>query len=369
MNFKKLTALILVAALFVVNAACSSKDSIESEVTIETSKVTTAATSIAETTEATTTTLETTEESIEETQDTDTSYSIYAPHEISEDQIYFDVGDHILSYWVSLIYFDQGEGVFLRETSSFNETMMLEIIMNSALTYDAHLHRADDDEYTYVCQYCHSIDVNLESRPDHGFSMEYLKIMLSNFFDEDIDYDEIARKLEPGSLYGTYYNDEYNSVSLRCFNPYSLHAEITDTNISDNYYSYLVDFTYMVNGNVCTYNFFWVDEFEEDENHYPRHVSDIATITVTYDMNDEYALGFQITDINVDITNKRPAANPPDPDADVASTSVHRYIRNRNSQVIHDGTCFNLPHEDNRQIVYYTQDELLFHHTCGNCYR
>src|SRR5574344_520673 len=241
--------------------------------------------------EASNTSSETTTSISSETESSVTYESVSAPEGVTREEIYEDVGLVLLCNWSMYYFIDNEDHVYLREYSEFNETMMLEVLFSAyQLFYPAFLHSRPQ-----IFDYCH-IDDNEDSLLYTIQAMHFL-------FGQEISSDEVM-ELIPGTSEDSYYiRYDTDYASIRVNQMVFLGVEITDTNVSDNNYDFMTDFSIVSSDDTsCTYDVYWVpgSTGEHLPNGRPAPVRDIATITVTFDFDDSYDLGFIITDIQVE---------------------------------------------------------------------
>ena len=237
------------------------------------------------------TSIETTNSTSEETEASVTYESVSAPEGLTREEIYEDVGLVLLCNWSKYYFIDNEDHVYLREYSEFNETMMLEVLSSAyQLFYPVIL-----SSRPQIFDYCH-IDDNEDSLLYTIQAMHFL-------FGQEISSDEVM-ELIPGTSDDSYYiRYDTDYASIRVNQMVFLGVEITDTNVSDNNYDFMTDFSIVSSDDTsCTYDVYWVpgSSGEHLPNGRPAPVRDIATITVTFDFDDSYDLGFIITDIQVE---------------------------------------------------------------------
>ena len=223
---------------------------------------------------------------------TSTTYESIEIHEgLTREEIYADVGQTLLLNWSKYYFLDNENHVYLREYSEFNETMMLEILYNSYL----YVPDSFMTSRTQTFDYCH-IDDNEDSFLYTIQAMHFL-------FGQEISAEEVMA-LIPGTSDDSYYiRYDTDYASIRANQMVFLGVEITDTNVSDNNYDFMTYFSIVSSDDTsCTYDVYWVSgsSGEHLPNGRPAPVRDIATITVTFDFDDSYDLGFIITDIQVE---------------------------------------------------------------------
>ncbi len=241
--------------------------------------------------EASNTSSETTTSISSETESSVTYESVSAPEGVTREEIYEDVGLVLLCNWSMYYFIDNEDHVYLREYSEFNETMMLEVLFSAyQLFYPAFPHSRPQ-----IFDYCH-IDDNEDSLLYTIQAMHFL-------FGQEISSDEVM-ELIPGTSDDSYYiRYDTDYASIRVNQMVFLGVEITDTNVSDNNYDFMTYFSIVSSDDTsCTYDVYWVSgsSGEHLPNGRPAPVRDIATITVTFDFDDSYDLGFIITDIQVE---------------------------------------------------------------------
>ena len=248
-------------------------------------------TETSEVSETSTTSLEITPSTSSETESSITYESVSAPEGLTREEIYEDVGWVLLCNWSKYYFIDNEDHVYLREYSEFNETMMLEVLFSAyQLFYPAFPHSRPQ-----IFDYCH-IDDNEDSLLYTIQAMHFL-------FGQEISSDEVM-ELIPGTSDDSYYiRYDTDYASIRVNQMVFLGVEITDTNVSDNNYDFMTYFSIVSSDDTsCTYDVYWVSgsSGEHLPNGRPAPVRDIATITVTFDFDDSYDLGFIITDIQVE---------------------------------------------------------------------
>lgn len=225
---------------------------------------------------------------------TSTTYESIEIHEgLTREEIYADVGQTLLLNWSKYYFLDNENHVYLREYSEFNETMMLEILYNSYLYVPDSIMTSR----TQTFDYCH-IDDNEDSFLYTIQAMHFL-------FGQEISAEEVMA-LIPGTSddsYTTRYDMVCASLRRAYVSLIDICAEITDTNVADNNYDFMTDYSIISSDDTsCTYDVYWVPGSSGE--HLPNGrfapVRDIATITVTFDFDDSYDLGFIITNIQVE---------------------------------------------------------------------
>ena len=255
------------------------------------SSIMTESTESSESGEASNTSSETTTSISSETESSVTYESVSVPEGVTREEIYEDVGLVLLCNWSKYYFIDNEDHVYLREYSEFNETMMLEVLSSAYQLFSpAFLHSRPQ-----IFDYCH-IDDNEDSLLYTIQAMHFL-------FGQEISSDEVM-ELIPGTSDDSYYiRYDTDYASIRVNRMVFLGVEITDTNVSDNNYDFMTDFSIVSSDDTsCTYDVYWVpgSTGEHLPNGRPAPVRDIATITVTFDFDDSYDLGFIITDIQVE---------------------------------------------------------------------
>ncbi len=239
---------------------------------------------------------ETPTESSSDTTETETSitYESYAiPEGLSRDEIYWDVGYTLLTAWSQIYYIDSDRHIYLREYSEFNETMMLEVLFLGAFLYIPPTLSGRPQ----IFDYCHMAEGQT--------SIDYTIQAMHFLFDCEISREQIEELLSVSEddLFWTQYYDSNGSLSCGYISLRDIEVEITDTNVEDNNYAFTTDCSIVSSDDTsCTYDVYWTPissgEHLPDGRFAP--VRDIVTITVTFDFNDSYDLGFIITDIQVE---------------------------------------------------------------------
>ena len=237
------------------------------------------------------TSIETTNSTSEETEASITYESVSAPEGVTREEIYEDVGLVLLCNWSKYYFIDNEDHVYLREYSEFNETMMLEVLSSAYQLFFPDILSSRPQ----IFDYCH-IDDNEDSLLYTIQAMHFL-------FGQEISSDEVM-ELIPGTSDDSYYiRYDTDYASIRVNQMVFLGVEITDTNVSDNNYDFMTYFSIVSSDDTsCTYDVYWGPGSSGE--HLPNGrfapVRDIATITVTFDFDDSYDLGFIITDIQVE---------------------------------------------------------------------
>ena len=250
-------------------------------------------TETSEVSETSTTSLEITPSTSSETESSITYESVSAPEGLTREEIYADVGQTLLLDWSKYYFLDNENHVYLREYSEFNETMMLEILYNSYLYVPDSIMTSR----TQTFDYCH-IDDNEDSFLYTIQAMHFL-------FGQEISAEEVMA-LIPGTSEDSYvmrYDEGYDSIISARVSLIDISAEITDTNVAEGNYDFTTDCSIVsYDDTSCTYDVYWVPGSSGE--HLPNGrfapVRDIATITVTFDFDDAYDLGFIITNIQVE---------------------------------------------------------------------
>ena len=286
---KKRNLIVLLLCISILLSGCNSvEDSTISSVSSFATSDTTTSIEVSETpSDSSLTTTETTTE-------TSITYESYAiPEGLSREEIYWDVWYELLYWWSEIYYFDNDEGIYLREYSDFDETMMLELLFvgGASLYSPANLSGRPN-----IFDYCHMAEGQT--------SIDYTIQAMHFLFGCDISREQIEELLSvsEGDLYCAQYDESTNSLRGEYTWWADIEFEITDTNVENN------DFDYMTNCSIvssddtsCTYDVYWtpISSGERLPNGRLAPVRDIATITVTFDFDESYDLGFIITDIQV----------------------------------------------------------------------
>ena len=226
--------------------------------------------------------------------ETSITYESYAiPEGLSRDEIYWDVGYTLLTAWSQIYYIDSDRHIYLREYSEFNETMMLEVLFLGAFLYIPPTLSGRPQ----IFDYCHMAEGQT--------SIDYTIQAMHFLFDCEISREQIEELLSVSEddLFWTQYYDSNGSLSCGYISLRDIEVEITDTNVEDNNYAFTTDCSIVSSDDTsCTYDVYWTPissgEHLPDGRFAP--VRDIVTITVTFDFNDSYDLGFIITDIQVE---------------------------------------------------------------------
>ena len=257
------------------------------------SSIMTESTESSESGEASNTSSETTTSISSETESSVTYESVSAPEGVTREEIYEDVGLVLLCNWSMYYFIDNEDHVYLREYSEFNETMMLEVLSSAYQLFFPAIHHSRPQ----IFDYCH-IDDNEDSFLYTIQAMHFL-------FGQEISAEEVMA-LIPGTSDDSY-TTRYDMVCASLRGAYvsliDICAEITDTNVADNNYDFMTDYSIISSDDTsCTYDVYWVPGSSGE--HLPNGrfapVRDIATITVTFDFDDSYDLGFIITNIQVE---------------------------------------------------------------------
>ena len=228
-----------------------------------------------------------------ETESSITCESVSIPEGLTREEIYEDVGHDLLILWSMYFYIDNESDVYLREYADFDETMMLEMLYTSYLYTTSNQYSSIPRTFDY----CH-IDDNEDSLLYTIQAMHFL-------FGQEISAEEIMT-LVPGTEEDSYvmrYDESYASLQYEFCDMSEIEVEITDTNVEEGRYDYISDCSILSSDDTsCTYYVYWVPSSYGE--HLPNGrfapVRDIATITVTFDFDDSYDLGFIITDIQVE---------------------------------------------------------------------
>ena len=285
---RKRNLLVLILCISIFLSGCNS---VEESVNLRTSSSATGTTTSIEVSETPSDSSLTTSETTTETSITYESYAI--PEGLSRDEIYWDVGYTLLTAWSQIYYIDSDRHIYLREYSEFNETMMLEVLFLGAFLYipPTLSGRPQIFYYFHMAEGQTSIDYTIQA-------MHFL-------FDCEISREQIEELLSVSEddLFWTQYYDSNGSLSCGYISLRDIEVEITDTNVEDNNYAFTTDCSIVSSDDTsCTYYVYWTPissgEHLPDGRFAP--VRDIVTITVTFDFNDSYDLGFIITDIQVE---------------------------------------------------------------------
>ena len=234
---------------------------------------------------------ETTPSTSRETEASVTYLSFSVPGGLTREEMYWDVGQELLLGWSRLYYLDIDRHVYIREYTELNETMMLEMVLESRL-YQSNIAGARPN----VFENCHCVGRNL---------IDYTILAMSFLFGQEISENQIEELLSRSSneFYSIYYDDTADSLHNEVVDIREIGAEITDTNVAEDNYDFVPDCSILSSDDTsCTYDVYWVPGSSGE--HLPNGrfapVRDIATITVTFDFDDSYDLGFIITDIQVE---------------------------------------------------------------------
>ena len=280
---------ILVLCISIFLSGCNTIK--ESTISSEPSTILSATTE-PEASEASSTSEDTTSSS-DETEASVTYESVSAPEGLTREEIYEDVGQTLLCYWSKYYYLDNESHIYLREYSDFNETMMLEVLW---LAYQLYIPTIQGQR-PRIFDYCHCNDAD-------GVLLYTIQAM-HFIFGQDISAEEMMAMI-PGTSEDSYvmrYDEGYDSIISARVSLIDISAEITDTNVAEGNYDFTTDCSIVSSDDTsCTYDVYWVPGSSGE--HLPNGrfapVRDIATITVTFDFDDSYDLGFIITDIQVE---------------------------------------------------------------------
>ena len=140
---------------------------------------------------------------------------------------------------------------------------------------------------------------------DNEDSLLYTIQAMHFLFGQEISAEEIMT-LVPGTEEDSYvmrYDEDYASLRLEFCDISEAEVEITDTNVAEDNYDFKTDCSIVsYDDTSCTYDVYWTPGSYGE--HLPNGrfapVRDIATITVTFDFDDSYDLGFIITNIQVE---------------------------------------------------------------------
>ena len=242
---KRYCFVILVLCISIFLSGCNTIE--ESTTPSDLSSIMTESTESSESGEASNTSSETTTSISSETESSVTYESVSAPEGLTREEIYEDVGLVLLCNWSKCYFIDNEDHVYLREYSEFNETMMLEVLSSAyQLFYPAFLHSRPQ-----IFDYCH-ID-------DNEDSLLYIIQAMHFLFGQEISSDEVM-ELIPGTSEDSYYiRYDTDYASIRFNQMVFLGVEITDTNVSDNNYDFMTDFSIVSSDDTsCTYDVYWV---------------------------------------------------------------------------------------------------------------
>ena len=286
---RKRNLLVLILCISIFLSGCNS---VEESVNLRTSSSATGTTTSIEVSETPSDSSLTTTETTTETSITYESYAI--PEGLSREEIYWDVWYELLYWWSEIYYFDNDEGIYLREYSDFDETMMLELLFvgGASLYSPANLSGRPN-----IFDYCHMAEGQT--------SIDYTIQAMHFLFGCEISSEQIEELLfaSDDDLYIAHYDESTNSLGRGYVSLIDMEVEITDTNVEENDYDFVPDCSIVSSDDTsCTYDVYWTPissgEHLPDGRFAP--VRDIVTITVTFDFNDSYDLGFIITDIQVE---------------------------------------------------------------------
>ena len=285
---RKRNLLVLILCISIFLSGCNS---VEESVNLRTSSSATGTTTSIEVSETPSDSSLTTSETTTETSITYESYAI--PEGLSRDEIYWDVGYTLLTAWSQIYYIDSDRHIYLREYSEFNETMMLEVLFLGAFLYIPPTLSGRPQ----IFDYCHMAEGQT--------SIDYTIQAMHFLFDCEISREQIEELLSVSEddLFWTQYYDSNGSLSCGYISLRDIEVEITDTNVENNDYDFVTDCSIVSSDDTsCTYDVYWTpgSSGEHLTNGRLAPVRDIATITVTFDFDDSYDLGFIITDIQVE---------------------------------------------------------------------
>ncbi len=226
-----------------------------------------------------------------ETSITYESYSI--PEGLSREEIYEDVGYTLLTGWSRYFYIDCDRHIYLREYSEFSETMMLELLYTALLLYIPPTLSGRPQ----IFDNCH--------RNEGQTSIDYTIQAMRFLFNCEISREQIEELLSASEddSYTAQYDESTSSLIREYSSLRDIEVEITDTNVENNDYDFVTDCSIVSSDDTsCTYDVYWTpgSSGEHLTNGRLAPVRDIATITVTFDFDDSYDLGFIITDIQVE---------------------------------------------------------------------
>ena len=225
-----------------------------------------------------------------ETSITYESYSI--PEGLSREEIYEDVGYTLLTGWSRYFYIDCDRHIYLREYSEFSETMMLELLYTALLLYIP----PTLSGRSQIFDNCH--------RNEGQTSIDYTIQAMRFLFNCEISREQIEELLSASEddSYTAQYDESTSSLIREYSSLRDIEVEITDTNVENNDYDFVTDCSIVSSDDTsCTYDVYWTpgSSGEHLTNGRLAPVRDIATITVTFDFDESYDLGFIITDIQV----------------------------------------------------------------------
>ena len=226
-----------------------------------------------------------------ETSITYESYSI--PEGLSREEIYEDVGYTLLTGWSRYFYIDCDRHIYLREYSEFSETMMLELLYTALLLYIP----PTLSGRSQIFDNCH--------RNEGQTSIDYTIQAMRFLFNCEISREQIEELLSASEddSYTAQYDESTSSLIREYSSLRDIEVEITDTNVENNDYDFVTDCSIVSSDDTsCTYDVYWTpgSSGEHLTNGRLAPVRDIATITVIFDFDDSYDLGFIITDIQVE---------------------------------------------------------------------
>ena len=226
--------------------------------------------------------------------ETSITYESYAiPEGLSREEIYEDVGYTLLTAWSQIYYIDSDRHIYLREYSDFNETMMLEFLYTAFLLYIPPTLSGRPQ----IFDNCH--------RNEGQTSIDYTIQAMRFLFNCEISREQIEELLSASEddSYTAQYDESTSSLIREYSSLRDIEVEITDTNVENNDYDFVTDCSIVSSDDTsCTYDVYWTpgSSGEHLTNGRLAPVRDIATITVTFDFDDSYDLGFIITDIQVE---------------------------------------------------------------------
>ena len=231
---------------------------------------------------------------METTTETSITYESYdIPEGLSREEIYEDVGYTLLTGWSRYFYIDCDRHIYLREYSEFSETMMLELLYTALLLYIP----PTLSGRSQIFDNCH--------RNEGQTSIDYTIQAMRFLFNCEISREQIEELLSASEddSYTAQYDESTSSLIREYSSLRDIEVEITDPNVENNDYDFVTDCSIVSSDDTsCTYDVYWTpgSSGEHLTNGRLAPVRDIATITVTFDFDDSYDLGFIITDIQVE---------------------------------------------------------------------
>ena len=282
-DMKKILSIIVLLSICLACTSCKENEndvvgSLETENSI-TETISETTTAVATETTTQTSVITTSETTVETTIEIPRDYLNGLP-EFTKEEIYNTLASDLLRLWPACRDYPETHDCYCRELSEFNTVMQLEIIAES---YLVRFHNNQEHGFYSVLDNCYY-------KPNYGsssenISLQYLVDMMKVLFDVEISEAEIAELLsdeENTHNYTAEYDSNLDIIArtpILFDYPYNPNYEITEFD-DDSF----------------TCSFYYNDDSIDGER---VILQNTCQMTVSIDWNENYPLGFIITDIDV----------------------------------------------------------------------